>query len=77
MTVKKKSEKYHGCPHSWVINFGAPSLKAAALKGALAEAIPKELEPPLTTSDLQAFGTSQRGFLRLRYDCGEDREKRE
>ena len=59
MTVKKKQDRYHGCPHGWIINLGAPGLKAAALKGSPATVIPDELEPPLTTSDLTAYGTSQ------------------
>lgn len=59
MTVKKKQDKFNGCPHGWVLNLGAPGLKAAPLTGAFAEAIPTAMEPPVTMTDLTQMSTSQ------------------
>ena len=59
MTVKKKQDKFHGCPHGWILNLGAKGLKATPLKGPTANALPKEVEPPQTTFDLKDLSASQ------------------
>lgn len=59
MTVKKKQDKYNGCPHGWILNLGAPHLKAVPLSGALGDEIPKAVKPRLTVSDLTQMSTSQ------------------
>ena len=59
MTVKKKQDKYNGCPHGWVLNLGAPNLKTTPLTGTSAEAIPTAVEPPATVKDLTQMSTSQ------------------
>ena len=51
MTVKKKQDKFNGCPHGWILNLGAPGLKATLLTGASAEAIPTAVEPPVTVTE--------------------------
>ena len=59
VTVKKRQEKYHGCPHGYILNIGAPSLKVAKLTGAAAAGIPSAVEPPQTVSDVLDMSTSQ------------------
>ena len=59
MTVKKKQDRFNGCPHGWVLNIGAPSLKAIPLMGDAADAIPSAVEPPVTVKDLTQMSTSQ------------------
>ena len=59
LKVKKKQDKYHGCPHGWLIDLGAPSMKATRLTGPAADAISKDLEPQMTISDFTGMSTSQ------------------
>ena len=59
MTVKKKQGRFNGCPHGWVLNIGAPGLRATPLVGDAADAIPSALEPPVAVKDLTQMSTSQ------------------
>ena len=59
VVVKKKNDNYYGGPHGFILNIGAPSLKAAKLTGADADAIPKVVEPPLTVSNVTDMSTPQ------------------
>ena len=51
MTVKKKQDRFNGCPHGWVLNIGAPGLRAIPLMGDAADAIPSAVEPLVAVKD--------------------------
>lgn len=59
LTLKKKNNQFTSSPHEYIVNMTDKQLKATKLTGADDEAIPKEAEPPMNSSDLLELACSQ------------------